>query len=106
MIKRLFLGSNSKYCVEEADTNVIVIKHPFGPEEVHESKLKDVIDAEEEERKWRIDEYQRKLAEEAKDREEESKKDLKLVKKLEEEERARRAGEDVPTRSISGRSND
>mmetsp|Transcript_17403 Transcript_17403/g.48917 ORF Transcript_17403/g.48917 Transcript_17403/m.48917 type:complete len:228 (+) Transcript_17403:114-797(+) len=105
-VKRLFLGSNSKYCIEEADTNVIVIKHPYGPPEVHESKLKEVIDAEEEERKWRIEEYQKKLEKEAKEREAESKKDLELVKKMEEEERLRRESDDVPTRSISGRAND
>jgi nucleotide-binding universal stress UspA family protein len=105
-IKRLFLGSNSKYCTEEAECNVIIVKNPFGPEEVHEASKKEVIDAEEEERKWRIEEYQRRMEQEKKQQLEESRKDLDLVKKLEEEERERREQEDQPTRSISGRAND
>jgi nucleotide-binding universal stress UspA family protein len=105
-IKRLFLGSNSKYCTEEADCNVIIVKHPFGPEEQHDASKQEIIDAEEEERRWRIEEYQRKMEEEKKAHEEESKKDLELVRKMEEEERLRREKEDQPTRSISGRAND
>tara|TARA_R110002050_G_scaffold217013_1_gene353071 strand:- start:884 stop:1573 length:690 start_codon:yes stop_codon:yes gene_type:complete len=105
-LKRLFIGSNSKYCTEEADCNVIIIKHPFGPEEVHEASKKEIIDAEEAERRWRIEEYQRKIEEEKKQEAEASKKDLEEVKKMEEEERLRREKEDQPTRSISGRASD
>ena len=101
--KRLFLGSNSKYCVEHADCNVIIIKHPFGPEEVHEGSKAEAIAAEEEERQWRIHEYEKKLEAEAKQQEEDSKKDLELVKKMEEEERERREKEDHGGESVSGR---
>jgi len=105
-IERLFMGSNSKYCIEEADCNVIILKHPFGPEIVHDVSKAEVIAAEEEERRWRIEEYKHKLEEEARRQKEESQKDLELVKKLEEEERHRREEEDIPGRSVSGRSQD
>ena len=29
-VERLFMGSNSKHCVEEADCNVVVMQHSFG----------------------------------------------------------------------------
>ena len=105
-VKRFFLGSNSKRCVEDAGCNVIIIKHPFGPEIVHDATVDDVKAAEEEERQWRIREYERKISEEKKKVEEESKEDLERVRKMEEEERIRREQEDVPGRSVSGRSQD
>ena len=105
-IQRLFLGSNSKYCVEEADCNIIIMKHPFGPEIAHDASKAEVIAAEEEERRWRIDEYKHKLEEEAKKLKEESQKDLDRVRKMEEEERIRREEEDQPGRSVSGRAQD
>jgi hypothetical protein len=36
-IERLFMGSNSKYCIEEANCNVIILKHAYGPEMSHYS---------------------------------------------------------------------
>ena len=29
-VERFFIGSNSKYCVEEADCNVVIMQHSFG----------------------------------------------------------------------------
>eukprot|EP00008_Paramoeba_atlantica_P004887 CAMPEP_0201475128 /NCGR_PEP_ID=MMETSP0151_2-20130828/585_1 /ASSEMBLY_ACC=CAM_ASM_000257 /TAXON_ID=200890 /ORGANISM="Paramoeba atlantica, Strain 621/1 / CCAP 1560/9" /LENGTH=232 /DNA_ID=CAMNT_0047855143 /DNA_START=81 /DNA_END=779 /DNA_ORIENTATION=- len=105
-LSRLFLGSNSKYCIENADCNVVIIKHAFGPEVVHDASKAAVIAAEEEERQWRILEYQHRLEEEAKKQEEDSQKDLEEVRKMEEEERHRREKEDQPGRSVSGRAQD
>jgi Universal stress protein family len=76
-ISRFFLGSSSKHCVENAECNVIVMKHPFGPDVVHDdSKEQFVAVEEEEERKWSILDYQHKLEDEARKEEEESKKEL------------------------------
>ena len=58
MVGRFFLGSSSKYCVEEAECTVIVIKNHFGPEVEHEGTKEDVKEAEEKEREWRIREYE------------------------------------------------
>ena len=103
MVERLILGSNSEHCIENADCNVIIVKHPFGPEEIHEGSKAEVLAAEEEERQWRICEYEKKIDNEAKKQEEESKKDLEIVKKMEEEERERRQREDHVRKSVSGR---
>jgi len=54
-IKRLLVGSTSRYCVEHANCNVMVIKGEWGPSQVH-SSLQEVINAEEEERKRRVEE--------------------------------------------------
>ena len=89
-VERFFLGSHTKHCIEEADCNIVIIKHAFGPEIVHDTTVEDVHKLEEEERQWRIQEYERKLAEEKKAAEEESKKDLEKCHELEEEERHRR----------------
>ena len=89
-VERFFLGSSSKYCIEEADCNIVVIKHPFGPEIVHDMTIEEAHRLEEEERELRIKEYEKKLEEEKKEREEESKKDLEKCHELEEEERHRR----------------
>jgi len=52
-VERFFVGSTSKYVVENADCNVIVVKHPFGPPEEHGCKA-DIIKAEEHERIRRL----------------------------------------------------
>jgi nucleotide-binding universal stress UspA family protein len=52
---RIFTGSNSKYCVEHAPCNLLIVKGEWGPEEVHSEK-KEVIEAEEQERRRRIEE--------------------------------------------------
>ena len=101
-VQRLFLGSSSRFCVEEADCNVVIIKQPFAPEVVHDSTKEEVVAAEEAERRWRIEEYEKAIEQEK----EASKKDLEEVKKMEEEERQRREAEDQPGRSVSGRSDD
>jgi len=85
-VHRFFVGSTSKYCVENADCNVVVIKSPVGPEEEHENKSK-VIQLEEHERI-------RRLEEAADDQTEDKKKELQQVVKAEEAERQRRLRED------------
>jgi len=52
-MERLFLGSTSKYCLENANCNVMIVKIPFGPEC---AKKVDAIIAEEHERIRRIEE--------------------------------------------------
>uniref|UniRef100_A0A7S4USH7 UspA domain-containing protein n=1 Tax=Paramoeba aestuarina TaxID=180227 RepID=A0A7S4USH7_9EUKA len=101
-VQRLFLGSSSKFCIEEADCNVIIIKRPYALEVVHDSTKQEAIDAEEAERRWRIEEYEKQLQKEKED----SQKDLEECKKMEEEERKRRESEDQPGRSVSGRAQD
>jgi len=54
-VERFFVGSTSKYVLENAECNVIIIKREFGGEEEHEPKAK-IIQAEEEERLRRIEE--------------------------------------------------
>jgi nucleotide-binding universal stress UspA family protein len=79
--ERLFAGSTSKYCIENAPCNVLVVKDD-APAEVH-SEVNEVIDATERERERRI-------------REEEIVEvhsDLDQVRALEEAERRRRVGE-------------
>jgi len=86
-VERFFVGSTSKYCVENADCNVVIVKCAVGPEEEHESKAK-VIKEEEHERIRRIEE------EISHDSELEKKKELEKIIKSEEEERRRRIGEE------------
>jgi hypothetical protein len=59
---RIFVGSNSKYCVEHAKCNVLIVKGDWAPPEIH-SDLSQVIKEEEEERKRRMDELQHKMEE-------------------------------------------
>jgi len=88
-VQRFFVGSTSKYCVENAECNVIVVKVPVGEEEEHDSRSK-IIQEEEHERVRRIEE-DLKLAGET---DEQKLETLKAVKEAEEEERIRRIKED------------
>jgi len=54
-LERWWVGSTSKFCVENCQCNVTVIKAPFGPAEEHDSKV-EVIAAEEHERIRRLEE--------------------------------------------------
>jgi len=82
--QRFIVGSTSKYVVENAECNVVVVKQPVGPEEEHVDR-KNLIAAEEEERIIR-EEYDAATAEEHADR--------KAVVNLEEAERMRRMAEE------------
>jgi len=84
-VKRFFVGSTSKYIVENAECNVIVVKIPVGPEEEHSDKSKTIL-AEESERIRRINEEE----DERKKEEELRKAELEKVKLEEEKERAER----------------
>jgi nucleotide-binding universal stress UspA family protein len=53
-IKRMFIGSTSKYLVEHANCDVLIVKGQMGPAEIH-SDLSKVIALEEAERKRRIE---------------------------------------------------
>lgn len=52
-LSRIFVGSTSKYCVEHADCNVLVVKGEWGPAEEH-TNIDEVTRMEEEERQRRI----------------------------------------------------
>jgi len=54
-LKRMFVGSNSNYCVQNASCNVVVIKGDWGAPEEH-GDLKKIIELEEKERSARIKE--------------------------------------------------
>eukprot|EP00028_Trichosphaerium_sp_Am-I-7-wt_P002628 CAMPEP_0168528104 /NCGR_PEP_ID=MMETSP0405-20121227/13051_1 /TAXON_ID=498012 /ORGANISM="Trichosphaerium sp, Strain Am-I-7 wt" /LENGTH=210 /DNA_ID=CAMNT_0008551447 /DNA_START=639 /DNA_END=1271 /DNA_ORIENTATION=- len=84
-LTRMFIGSTTKYCLENADCNVVIAKKRFGPIEEH-SPLSKVKELEEEERQRRIKEEKDKIAAEEKERTE----NLESVHKAEEEERSRR----------------
>jgi len=53
--KRILLGSTSRFCMEHANCNVVVVKGEWGPEEIHDSKTA-VLQQEEKERQRRIKE--------------------------------------------------
>jgi len=67
-VKRFFLGSTSKYILEHANCNVVVVKIAVGPEEEHSDRTK-AIQAEESERIRRIIEEEK-----IKEKEEEERK--------------------------------
>jgi len=54
VLNGFFVGSTSKYIVEHAECNVVVVKKPVGPSEMHDNKAS-VIAAEEIERLQQID---------------------------------------------------
>uniref|UniRef100_A0A6B2LGF2 UspA domain-containing protein n=1 Tax=Arcella intermedia TaxID=1963864 RepID=A0A6B2LGF2_9EUKA len=84
-LKRFFVGSTSRYLVENAECNVVVVKCPVGPEEEHIDKQK-VIQAEESERIRRLAEELEGARLEQGQRQEV----LARVKEEEEKERAER----------------
>jgi nucleotide-binding universal stress UspA family protein len=92
-IKRLLLGSVSRYCVEHCPCSVFVIKGEWGPSEVH-SNLAEVIKAEERERSERIAQEKEQLIQQQKEEKFKSQLDLNIVKLAEEMERAARIKED------------
>jgi len=94
-IERFVEGSVSKYVLENADANVIVVKKEFGGPEQHDSKLL-VIQAEEDERLRRIGEDGPAEIHDV------NKDD---VIKLEEEERARRLKEDTLAKRTNNKMN-
>lgn len=81
-IERFFVGSTSKYVVENADCNVTVVKHPYGPPEErgNVATKASVVAQEEHERIRRIEEEGPAEIHES---------DLQKVKELEEAERTR-----------------
>jgi hypothetical protein len=84
-VERFFVGSTSRYVVENAECNVIVIKQPFGAAEEHDSKIA-VIQAEEIERIRREEEEGPAEVHDV---------TLSAIKKAEEAERSRRLKEDA-----------
>lgn len=92
-IKRFFMGSTSKYVLEHANANVIVVKDAFGPPELHDDKNK-VIQLEEEERKRRIEEEKEELKNEEERRKFQSSLDKNIAILAEETERMLRIKEE------------
>jgi len=89
-VKRFFLGSTSKYILEHANCNVVVVKIAVGPEEEHSDRTK-AIQAEESERIRRIIEEEKIKEKE----EEERKATLQKVKIDEEKERQERIADEA-----------
>jgi nucleotide-binding universal stress UspA family protein len=56
VVKRFFVGSTTKYCVENANCNVLVLKGDWKPAEDHGPALKEIVKAEEAERKRQMKE--------------------------------------------------
>jgi len=83
-VERFFVGSNSKFVVENAECDVVVVKQPFGAPEEHDLKTT-VILAEETERVRRSEEEGPAEVHES---------NLMKVKEAEEVERKRRIKED------------
>jgi len=88
-VKRFFLGSVSKFILEHAECNVVVVKVPIGSEEEHVDKQK-IIQAEETERIRRIVEDEETIEKEQENRE----ATLQKVIADEEKERKERISEE------------
>lgn len=88
-LKRLLLGSVSRYVVENASCDVVVIKGGYGPPVQHDASKTEIAQAEEAERKRRVAEEQ------AMDKAAQfnSQLDRNVARLAEEEERARRVRE-------------
>lgn len=82
--QRFFMGSTSKYLVENAPCDVIVCKGKWGPAEEHDSDVDAVRIAEERERTERV------LAEEATEHREKAKSQIDEWKAIEAEEKERK----------------
>jgi len=90
---RFFTGSTSRYVVEHANCNVVIVKGEWGPSEEH-SNLNTIKQEEENERQRRIDESKQQEEEERKKEKFQSDLDKNIVRIAEEEERQRRIKED------------
>jgi len=93
MLKRLLLGSVSRYVLENAPCDVMVIKQEYGPEEQHETTKAEVRQAEEIERQRRIEEDKKLDQTVQKTEQFQSELDRNVTRLAEEEERLRRIKE-------------
>lgn len=92
-LKRLLLGSVSRYILENATCDVIVVKGHYGPEVEHDTTKAQVKRAEEVERQRRIEEHNAEEEAERKKREFQADLDRNVARLAEEEERRRRVAE-------------
>lgn len=92
-LKRLLLGSVSRYVLEHAPCDVMVVKGEYGPEEVHDTTKAQIKAEEEKERARRIAE-EKKLDLDLKAEEKfQSDLDRNIARLAEEKERMRRVAE-------------
>jgi len=88
-LERVLFSSTSRYCIENADCNVLIVKGYYLPEE--HGNLQEVLELEEKERERRINE----LADEEKKERESFISGRGSAREAEEEERARRLKEEL-----------
>lgn len=92
-LQRLLLGSVSRYILEHAPCDVIVVKGHYGPAVEHDTTKAQVKRAEEVERQRRIEEHTVEEETERKNRVFQSELDRNVARMAEEEERKRRVAE-------------